>query len=1420
MNKFLFTQPIAEKIAVSLSPTTPNILWRKSLVLIAVFTLSLIIVCTNNVISQNLYWRTDGASQSWTGVNWSVTPTTVGGIGWTNGYNAIFTTNSSPIFVTNQQVGNITLSGTTTTVSLTKAGTFSTNGKIISIDVCGGCTFNWGSQLVSTTAGTGFKKVSAGTWNIGGSMNASGAPAGITINAGTVIVTSSNSLGGGPLTMNGGTLQSTGNAFNISQMNIGGSFIFSGTGADTYGYPIILSVTPTITNSTSSGAIRQLTGGISGNFGLNFNGAGAGVIAMGGVNTFTGPLTLASAEVCFANDASFGAVPSSITPASIIIDGGKMTAIGTDNSTTVNYTLDSKRGIQVGSSAASAINVNTGSTLTYNGVIANKPSANGTWTKLGSGTLILGGLCTYTGATTLKNGTLRLTSNALPTATILNIGQPTSTNLGLFDLNGNSQTIAGLASIVGNNVSASKNTVTSLTAATLTINSSTSNVFGAASTINSGIISGAISLVKDGSGTQTLGDINTYTGATSITAGTLLMASTGSLSASSAVTVSTNGILSGTGSALGSVDLFGTISPAATGTIGTLTTGNLTLEAGGFYHFDVNKTSGTPGTDWDNLVTGSLTNNTTVGSNFTVAINGTITGFVSANANSWVIGRYTGTAPSSANLVVNTTGITNSFTGKFTIGFSSNNINLNYSTCTLGTWQGGNTAWSTNSNWCSSFLPISSTNVTIPVSSFYPIISATSPVNNIVIASGASVNVAGILQVAGSISNAGLLDISKGALELNGTTAQSIQGTDFSGSTIGGLIINNLAGVTIGGQLNITDSIIPVSGILYSGGFITLKSSATKTARIATGTGTYLLGNVTAERFITAKAARKYSFIGSSVSQTFRNAWQQQIYITGIGSGGTPCGATAGSGGATDKYNSSGFDASQNNASTVLYYTANTIKGSHYAGLPNTSSLIVPGIGYCVNVRGDRNSSSVTCTNQLTSSSPIAPESVTLIATGSVTTGNILVTLNDTASHKLTLLANPYPSQISFSAFKSSNTIINNKMWMFSPFGTGNFATYANGHITNGAVGYDDVLGDNIAIGQAFFVEANANGSVSFAEEHKTNGSIPNSQYFGTADKSVRIGLFNTDNIRLDEILLLYTKAGSTNYNEKLDATSMSLTSQALVLYKGNDKLAIAEVQDYPSPIKTQLGVSIKTGLYHLAFSQLESIDVARTITLVDKFLGIASNVRNNPNYRFTVTSDTASKGGNRFILLLGSAQSLPVNVSSISVVLNPTNVIVIWQVVNEANIISYELQRSVNGVSFTSINSCMAKGANSYSLTDNSLPLGAAVIYYRLKIKAENGMIEYTKVVAQQLNEERNVAISPNPVHAELFAKLNNTLNGNQVKVKISTMAGNDIYNLGNVSILNNTFKINVSALAVGVYLLELTDCSGNKFINMFIKE
>jgi autotransporter-associated beta strand protein len=135
---------------------------------------------------------------------------------------------------------------------------------------------------------------------------------------------------------------------------------------------------------------------------------------------------------------------------------------------------------------------------------------------------------------------------------------------------------------------------------------STLTVGDATSTSIAGVISGTGNLVKQGSGTLTLSGANTYTGTTTVNAGTLSV--TGSTT--SGTTVNSGATLGGTGSIAApvAVNPGGTLNPGVA--VGILSTGNYT-QTGNLTIEIVNPISpATAGTDYDQLsVTGTVTLN-------------------------------------------------------------------------------------------------------------------------------------------------------------------------------------------------------------------------------------------------------------------------------------------------------------------------------------------------------------------------------------------------------------------------------------------------------------------------------------------------------------------------------------------------------------------------------------------------------------------------------------------------------------------------------------------------------------------------------------------------------------------------------------------------------------------------------------------
>ena len=176
-----------------------------------------------------------------------------------------------------------------------------------------------------------------------------------------------------------------------------------------------------------------------------------------------------------------------------------------------------------GTVTLSAGNNNTSTSFT--GVIQNGTNATVALTKVGSGTLTLSGANSYTGATNISAGALKLgAADVIPDSSAVVV-------TGTLDINGNNETIGSIAGAgtVTSGVTGSK---------TLTVggNGSSTEFSG---TIQNGTAT-SISLTKTGAGTLTLSGSLTYSGATTINGGTIVIQN-------NAPSFSTSGF-SGTGS--------------------------------------------------------------------------------------------------------------------------------------------------------------------------------------------------------------------------------------------------------------------------------------------------------------------------------------------------------------------------------------------------------------------------------------------------------------------------------------------------------------------------------------------------------------------------------------------------------------------------------------------------------------------------------------------------------------------------------------------------------------------------------------------------------------------------------------------------------------------------------------------------------
>lgn len=498
------------------------------------------------------------------------------------------------------------------------------------------------------------------------------------------------------------------------------------------------------------------------------------------------------------------------------------------------------------------------------------------------------------------------------------------------------------------------------------------------------------------------------------------------------------------------------------------------------------------------------------------------------------------------------------------------------------------------------------------------------------------------------VQNSGTLTIAAGATAtLNGGATGSgvIKGSATSNLVIGGtsttgtynfdqttpgttnvlkdLTLSGSTTATLGNTLNITAGATAGTVIVGSGttlnadGKLIIKSNATGTARIGTSSGT-ISGNVVVERYLPA-TRRAYRFLAAPVTTTggIYASWQESgtnaaglgIQVTGI-VGAAPGGVDA----------TTGLDKTLSGSSSMYSYN-----GSAWAAVTNTKTTqLTPGAGFRVLVRGDR------LTDLYASSTPAAT-ATTIKATGTVGQGT--VNLNSLVAG-FNLLGNPYPSSIDWNTTgwgtARNATNVYDAIYIYNPANVASvssmtYPTYVNGTSTNG--------GSNIIrSGQAFFVEAAAGASISFLETYKSTEVTGG--FFRSAMPEMMRVTYMQNNEHLDDIVIRYDAAAQADFDPSFDARSMGGELNGLASFKNADRLAIHTRPTAVGEDSVALSVrSTNTGNYQLKFSEMEGFAASTDVTLLDKFLNVQYDVKQDSVISFDITTDVNSKGDDRFWL-------------------------------------------------------------------------------------------------------------------------------------------------------------------------------------------
>ena len=171
----------------------------------------------------------------------------------------------------------------------------------------------------------------------------------------------------------------------------------------------------------------------------------------------------------------------------------------------------------------------------------------------------------------------------------------------------------------------------------------------------------------------------------------------------------------------------------------------------------------------------------------------------------------------------------------------------------------------------------------------------------------------------------------------------------------------------------------------------------------------------------------------------------------------------------------------------------------------------------------------------------------------------------------------------------------------------------------------------------------------------------------------------------------------------------------------------------------------------------------------------------------------------------------LPVTIIDFTAKKYNESVLLKWYATYETNFKSYEVQRSNDGILFTTIGQVAGRNLANYSFTDNNLP-GGDRFYYRIKMIDIDGKSTYCKTISILMNAQiTDMLVYPNPTSQKLTIQLQQALTTAD-ELQVSDVAGR-ILMRQQLARGQKTVELNVTNLAPGRYFIRIPE--GNQVIN-----
>ncbi len=318
-------------------------------------------------------------------------------------------------------------------------------------------------------------------------------------------------------------------------------------------------------------------------------------------------------------------------------------------------------------------------------------------------------------------------------------------------------------------------------------------------------------------------------------------------------------------------------------------------------------------------------------------------------------------------------------------------------------------------------------------------------------------------------------------------------------------------------------------------------------------------------------------------------------------------------------------------ASGEIYNPVNNV----FEGYSSSANTIPGTSGYSLFVRGK---SGEGIGADRTYSISGTPSNVTLAVTGTLNTGN--VTMSVTAGNYY-VIPNPFAAPVSAYAilnYGSNSTLINNSAIYYwnAVLGSTDVKVLSGGYVTP-SLASSSTAGDAydyiVPIMGAFLVSATGTGTITIPTSAMYAGTYTYKLPFGINTQNNHIGLsVLRDTIPFDYLNIYMNDNASALSTDKLDFEKMNNTNLDFYSISADNKnLSI----DERAATTQKIALGIKTNLQNQFVIKVDALNLpaGTELYLKDNLLNTLTLLNEGLKYNFLITSDSLTKGNNRFEL-------------------------------------------------------------------------------------------------------------------------------------------------------------------------------------------